>query len=178
MKLTKTLATVLFVGLSGVVMAATPAQEAVVQTKDGTTLKVVSMDDGSLAVVTASGEVLTGEAAVQALTAAGVTVQISSLGTIMGLQGARIVQPATTARPETRNLVAPKAEQNTPDAAPASQTPGSGEAELPGNNASVSDVGGEQNQLSDSAQSSINNIVERVQEGKADPSVLPESVSK
>jgi hypothetical protein len=159
-------------------MAAAPAQETIVQTQDGATLKVVSMDDGSLAVVTASGEVLTGEAAVQALTAAGVSIQISSLGTIMSLQGARIVQPVTAARVETRNLITPKVEQNTSDTTPSSRTAGSGEAELPGNASSMADAGSVQNQLSDSAQSNINTIVERVQEGKADPSVLPESVSK
>ncbi len=195
MKITKTLAAALFVGLSGVVMAAQPAQEVVLQPDEGgANLTVVTNDDGTVSVITADGRILTGQAALNALQAAGVQVQVNPLGSFTGVQGAKVVKPATKVAPATSQKVQQTAATQTQQT---TQTTSSTAVVMPTNTASstayATSAAASATTTTNSAEAAasaavaaattesstnLNVIVERVAEGKESKEVLPESVSK
>ena len=180
MKFTKTLATLTFACMAGVVVAATPAQEAVVQTPDGQSLKVVTSNDGTIMVVMPDGSVLSGQAALDTLANAGVTVSVSPLGTITGVKGARTVSPVTSVSKATADQIAPVVSQPAKDAAPESVTRASDVA-LPESTAGVSAAAVTSTVTeavaSSSNETTLNEVHQRVEEGKADPATDP-SASK
>ncbi len=180
MKLTKTLATLTFACMAGVVVAATPAQEAVVQTSNGQSLKVVTSNDGTITVVMPDGTVLTGQAALDALTNAGVTVTVSPLGTITGVRGASSVSPVTPVSKATADQIAPAVSQTVEETVPGSSGSASDVA-LPGSTAGVS-AGAVADSVREALpatgnETTLNEVHQRVEEGKANPSTDP-SASK
>ena len=117
MRIIPSMLSLLLAAVVGTAVAADAVQEAQFTTQDGTVLTVVSNDDGTITVLNSDGTVLTGAAASQALSAAGITLTVNAGGQIVGVKVAPSVKVTAAPKAATQSTVATV--KSAPAAAPA-----------------------------------------------------------